>query len=160
MLEFANWIAETGLSRLIRSELWLIPALQSIHILAIAAVVSSALFINLRLLGKADRGHELAATARRFLPWIWVALGVLAVTGLLLIIGEPKRELTSAPFWIKMALIVVGALATAWFQSTLHSGRIAWETPASRGAVRLYAFGTLAVWVGVISAGRLIAYIY
>lgn len=160
MLEFANWLAGTGLSQFIQRELWAIPALQSVHIMAIAAVVSSALFINLRLLGAADRSHKLMDTGRRFLPWIWGGLIVLATTGVLLVVGEPKRELMSVPFWIKMALVAVGAGATFWFQTTLKTRQELWEADRSFALVRLYAFGTLLVWVGVITAGRLIAYVY
>ncbi len=159
MLEFANWLADTELSRYIREQLWVIPALQSVHILAIAAVVSSALFINLRLMYLADRSHELTQTASRFMPWVWTGLVVLLVTGLLLIVGEPRRELMSTPFWIKMALVALGTAVTIWFQSTLRDRHEMWTARVSMVPVRIYAFGTLLVWAGVITAGRLIAYV-
>jgi hypothetical protein len=156
--DFAIWLSETPASQFIQQELWVIPALQSIHIMAIAAVVSSALFINLRLLGLADRSHAIADTSRRFLPWIWYGLLMLLLTGLALIVGEPERELLSAPFWIKMLLVLIGTSVTFWFQSTLSTGEQSWAL--RQAPVRLYAFGTLLVWAGVITAGRLIAYIY
>src|SRR5690606_15277884 len=53
---------------------------------------------------------------RRFAPWIWAALVVMAVTGLLLVIAEPVREFTSLSFWLKMALIVVGVVGTIAFR--------------------------------------------
>lgn len=160
MLEFATWLSGTELSRFIARELWVIPSLQSVHILAIAALFSSSLFINLRLVGRADVGHAVAATTSRFLPWIWIAFVVLATTGLLLVIGEPKRELVSAPFWIKMGLIVVGLAATLWFQRTVSNDPDRWDRPERAGIARFYALGTLIVWIGVITAGRLIAYVY
>lgn len=160
MLEFASWLSQTGLSRFIQQRLWVIPALQSVHIMAIAAVLSSTLFVNLRLLGKVDRSHALALTALRFMPWVWTGLAVLLATGVLLVIGEPRRELLSAPFWIKMALILVGASASLWFQSTLRADPDSWKIANAGAKVRLYALGTFLVWCGVITAGRLIAYVY
>lgn len=160
MLDFAQWLATTDLSRAIRQALWVIPTLQSIHIIAIAAVVSSALFINLRLLRVADKTQTVIDTASRYLPWIWFGLIVLLLTGSLLVVGEPERELLSVPFWIKMALVGVGASATWGFQRSLRHHADYWDQDASRGAVRLYAFGTLAIWAAVITAGRLIAYVY
>lgn len=160
MLEFANWLGTTGISQYIRQELWAIPSLQSIHILAIAALFSSSLFINLRLIGKADAGQTLATTMRRFMPWIWVGFAVLAATGVLLVIGEPERELVSAPFWIKMVLIVVGLSATLWLRQSVARDGERWDRPENAGRARLYAFATLVVWIGVITAGRLIAYVY
>ena len=160
MLEFATWLSGTGLSRFIARELWVIPALQSIHILAIAALFSSALFINLRLVGRADVGQTLLATTSRFMPWIWIGFAVLATTGLLLVIGEPRRELVSVPFWIKMGLIVVGLAATLWLRRTIAKDPERWDRPEQSGHARLYALVTLLVWIGVITAGRLIAYVY
>ena len=159
MMEFATWLSGTGISRLIQSRLWVIPTLQSIHILAIACVLSSTLFINLRLLRRVDRAHSLEETAQRFLPWIWWALGVLVLTGALLVIGEPVRELTSAPFWIKMVLILIGASGTLWFQGTLKAPEAKWDLALSKTRVRFFAFGTFLLWCAVITAGRLIAYV-
>ena len=94
------------------------------------------------------------------MPWIWVGFAVLAVTGLLLVVGEPRRELISLPFWIKMGLIVVGLAAVLWLRGTVASDPDRWDRPAEAGRARLYALGTLIVWIGVITAGRLIAYVY
>lgn len=160
MLEFATWLSDTGISQFIRQELWAIPSLQSVHILAIAALFSSSLFINLRLVGRADAGQTLATTLSRFMPWIWIGFVVLAATGLLLVIGEPERELISAPFWIKMTLIVVGLSATFWLRQAVAHDPAHFDLPENGGKARLYAFGTLLVWIGVITAGRLIAYVY
>ncbi|HWK64085.1 MAG TPA: DUF6644 family protein [Rhizobiaceae bacterium] len=159
MMEFATWLSETGMSRQIQSHLWVIPALQSIHILAIACVLSSTLFINLRLLRQVDRAHSLEETAQRFLPWIWCALGVLVLTGVLLVIGEPVRELTSVPFWLKMVLILIGAAGTLWFQRTLKTPEAGWDLTRSKTRVRVFACGTFLLWCAVITAGRLIAYV-
>lgn len=160
MLEFATWLSTTGLSRFIARELWVIPSLQTVHIMAIAALFSSSLFVNLRLIGRADVGHSITATLSRFMPWVWIAFVILAITGVLLVIGEPKRELISGPFWIKMGLIVVGLAATLWLQRTVAEDPDRWDQPETAGQARLYAFGTLLVWLGVITAGRLIAYVY
>lgn len=159
MIDFAAWLSDTPLSRFIQGRLWVIPALQSIHILAIAYVLSSTLFINLRLLRRIDRSHAVNQTVRRFMPWIWFGLLTLLATGILLVIGEPKRELTSRPFWIKMALIIIGIAATLWFQITLRLRPTGWELDDAETKVRLYAFGTFLLWCAVIAAGRLIAYV-
>ena len=160
MLEFSSWLGDTGLSRFIQQELWVIPTLQCIHILAIATLFSSTLFVNLRLIGRADIGHALTATLSRFMPWVWTGFVVLAITGALLVVGEPRRELTSAPFWIKMVLVALGLAATLWLNQTVARDPDRWDRPEEAPKARLYAFGTLIVWAGVITAGRLIAYVY
>ena len=59
-----------------------------------------------------------------------------------------------------MTLIAIGALTTLWFQSTLRRQAPTYEPVNSAASIRLYAFGTLLVWASVITAGRLIAYVY
>lgn len=160
VLHFATWLSETAISRYIQHEFWVIPTIQCIHILAIASLVSSQLFINLRLLGRAGTDVSLRAIADRYLPWFWGAAIVLALSGLLLIVGEPKRELLSAPFWIKMALIVVGLAATVWFDKSLLNADPAMPTDAHKPRALVYCSATTVIWIAVMTAGRLIAYVY
>jgi hypothetical protein len=46
-----TWLEQTPVSHAIQVTSWVVPAVQTVHILAIAAVASSALMIDLRLLG-------------------------------------------------------------------------------------------------------------
>ena len=73
--EFAGWIAATPLSRTFQDVLWIVPASQSLHIIALAVVFSSALMINLRLLGLGS------GRSRRFNDgrgWRWLGFKQLA----------------------------------------------------------------------------------
>jgi len=142
---FAEWLSQTSVSLAIQSHEWVIPTIQSIHILAICAFVGSVLMIDLHVLGWAWREHSLADTTKRFGPWIWWPLGVLLVTGALMIVGEPPRQLLAISFWMKMALVV----STASIQMTLV-----------RRPVKALAASTFLVWLCVIILGRLIAYDY
>ena len=99
---FCNWLANTSFSALIQNTEWIIPAVQTVHILAISVVMTSIVMLDLRLLGVFARTQTIDDMSERFLPWIWVAVVVLACSGALLITGEPARELQSDMFWIKM----------------------------------------------------------
>ena len=145
MNPFAEWLSQTALSLAIQSHEWVIPTVQSIHILAICAFVGSVLMIDLRILEWAWRDQSLPETQARFGPWAWWGLAVLLVTGLLMIIGEPPRELLAVSFWMKMAL--VGSAVT--LQMTLV-----------RHPIPPLAAATFILWLGVIVLGRLIAYDY
>ena len=145
MKPFAEWLAQTAPSLAIQNHEWVIPTIQSIHILAICAFVGSVLMIGLRVLGRAWRDQSLNDTMARFGPWVWWALGVLLVTGALMIVGEPPRELLAVSFWMKMALVVVAVAAQAMLR---------------RRPAKPLAAATFLVVVGVIVLGRLIAYDY
>ena len=103
-----EWLSQTPLSLAIQTREWVVPTIQSIHIVAIGVVVASVFMIDLRVLGWAGRDQTLVETVDRFGPWLSWALGVLLVTGALMVVGEPARELLSFSFWLKMSLVAIG----------------------------------------------------
>lgn len=157
---FAGWLSQTPVSQFIQNVLWIIPAVQTVHILAIAAVLSSVAMIDLRIFGVAGRGMTMAETAGRYVPWIWWGILVLALTGATLITGEPVRSLTNPAFQIKMALLAVAVVVTLVFQRTVREKAGAWDSaPRLPGAVRAAALATLLVWFAIAVFGRWIAYL-
>src|SRR5580700_2125619 len=119
---FSKWLAATSLSHTIQTTTWIIPTLQTIHILSVAAVFSAAILVDLRIWRLIERDEPLPEMARRFLPTIWPVLVILLVTGSLLIIGEPRRSLLNSTFYLKMALLLVAIVLTATLQRTVLAG--------------------------------------
>lgn len=159
LVELALWISNQPLSLTIGTNFWVIPILQTIHILAIATAFGSALMINLRILGLTGTSRTLSQTVHRFLPWIWWALLTLVLTGIGMIIGEPVRELINPVFWIKMALILLTILVTLGFQAIARRNMARWDVSLDgRIALRTGAVGVILLWCTVMVAGRWIAY--
>jgi uncharacterized membrane protein len=157
---FCKWLAATSLSETIQTIEWIIPAVQTVHILAVAAVMSSVLMIDLRLLGLGARALSIESTAKRFLPFIWWPLPVLLVTGATLIIAEPSRALQNPVFVLKMGLLIVAVIVTLTCQIPLRHDAAFWDRSASRRrAASLIAIASLPLWVGIVFAGRWIAYV-
>jgi hypothetical protein len=148
--QFSDWLAATPPSQLIQNVSWIVPATQTVHILALASVVYLMTVFDLQVMGALARPAEPGWT-RRPLPWLWWGLGVLAVSGLILVVGEPKRELTSWPFRIKLLLIVAAVLLTLLL-SRLAAARSSLTTRVLAGVVLL-------CWALIIVCGRWIAYI-
>ena len=158
--QFADWLSLTSLSAAIQIHNgWVIPTIQSIHIAGIGVVVGSVFMIDLRVLGWAGMDQSLRQTTRRFGPWLTGALCVLLVTGVLMVIGEPVRELLAFSFWFKMGLVAVGTLIAAVFQIALKKNESQWEESlVNRLGVKVLAVFTLLIWAAIIVLGRLIAY--
>jgi putative copper export protein len=157
--EFSSWLAATPLSQMIQTTKWIIPALQTIHILSVAVLFSSAILVDLRIWRLMQRDVPLVEVARRFLPVIWPVVLVLLITGSLLIIGEPRRSLLNSTFYLKMALLVVALSLTAWLQRSLSWSPNFWDQDGGRRLVgRLAATISILVWCGILFAGRWIAY--
>ncbi len=107
--DFSKWLAATALSHTIQTAGWVIPTLQTIHILCVAVVFSSAILVDLRIWRMLQRDVPLSDVGRRFLPLIWPIVLILLITGSLLIIGEPRRSLLNTTFYLKMALLALRA---------------------------------------------------
>src|SRR5262245_28031242 len=105
MEQFIQWLSQSSFSLAIQTHEWVIPTVQSIHIVAIGVVLTSVFMIDLRVLGWAGRDQSLLETTGRFGPWLTGALCVLLATGILMVIGEPARELLAFSFWLKMFLV-------------------------------------------------------
>jgi hypothetical protein len=158
--DFALWLATTSPSVFIQEHnAWTIPAIQSIHIAGIALVMGSVLMIDLRILGLTWTDQTLQQTTRRFGPWLTGSLWLLLATGLLMIVGEPVRELVTFSFWLKMALVAAGALVAVTFQRALRRHERRWEDDlVHRAPIKALAVFTFLIWVCIIVLGRLIAY--
>jgi putative copper export protein len=157
--EFSKWLAATELSHTIQTTSWIIPSLQTIHILCVAAVFSSAILVDLRIWRLLERDVPLPEMARRFLPTIWPVLLVLLVTGSLLIIGEPRRSLLNSTFYLKMALLVLAIVLTVALQRSISSSPDSWDKDLTRRILgRFAATLSILVWCGILFAGRWIAY--
>lgn len=158
---FIHWLSATEASAVISKVFWIIPMVQVAHILAISVVLASMAMFDLRLLGLAGKRSSIAALSRRFMPWLWSALIVLAVSGSILIIGEPKRALGNVFFEIKMCLLATAIAVTLSFQAILKRDLAkggADLAAAHFRVAKITGLLSLALWAGIAVAGRLIAY--
>jgi len=156
--DVSKWLAATSLSHTIQTTGWIIPALQTIHILCVAVLFSAAVLVDLRIWQLLQRDVPLLDVGRRFLPLIWPVVLVLLITGSLLIVGEPRRSLLNSTFYIKMALLAFALALTGLLQWSLSSPGF-WDKDSARRIFgRLAATASIFAWCGVIFAGRFIAY--
>ena len=157
--EFSRWLAATSLSHTIQTASWIIPALQTVHILGVAVVFSSAVLVDFRILRLFERDVPLREVTRRFLPSVWPVLLILLITGGLLIIGEPRRALLNSTFYLKMILLVAAIVLTAALQGSVASAPGFWErNKGRRAASKALAMVSILLWCGILFAGRFIAY--
>jgi uncharacterized membrane protein SirB2 len=157
VLELAEWLQTTPISVTIQSVTWVIPLLQSIHILMVGVVFVSILMIALRVLGRVRTDETFDAVWRRFSPWMWCGLIVMALTGLVLIVGEPIREVTALSFWLKMTLIAAVVTCTIVFARTVKPAA-GTPDPTFSTATKTAVIAALVVWIAIVFLGRAIAY--
>jgi hypothetical protein len=142
-----------------RDSLWLYPTVETIHLLGLATLVGCAGAFDLRLLGF-SRHLPARATARHLLRCARSGFAVAAISGLLLFSADATAVASNPAFRWKLALIAVAGLNALRFHLGPFRAASNWDlglpTPLS---AKLAAAVSLTVWVGVVTAGRLIAYV-
>ena len=151
MMAFVQWLQSSPMSLTVRKIGWLIPLMQTLHILANGLVLSAIIMIDLRVWGRSQT-EPLRDRVRRLLPWLWAAMGVLTATGLVLILGTPRRTLLDKTFQVKMLMMAVAIAATIALAVALR--RMAPGGISAGRAAGVMAATTLLLWLGVTLAGR------
>jgi len=150
--QFGDWLSQTGPSQAMQTSTWAIPAIQCLHIVALALTFTSALLLSLRFAGLGLTAEQLPQLAARTVRRIWWLLLVLLVTGALLITAEPGRTITNQVFYLKMILLAVAILLTLWLASAARRSTKPTDLHVAVGVLAVL------VWIGIIFAGRFIAY--
>ena len=153
MREFSSWLSATPVSHVIQRTSGAIADIQVIHILSLTILFALALNLSLRIAGRGLAIESLPSLAARFVPAIWICLGVLLLSGGLLIIAEPGRTITNSVFYLKMGLLLVQVVITVWL-ATVARRQSAQPTSLHVVAGVVY----MVLWMGIIFAGRFIAY--
>jgi hypothetical protein len=140
--------AATDLSQAIRHSSWAFAVIEMFHLLALALLGGGLLVAAIGLSGwgfqfpgRSDGWRGL----RRFLTW---ALAATVLSGLLLVGSNPMKYYFNDAFRIKMLILIAGlgvGAATEIFVSRR------WLSFAAVGS-----FASVAAWLGVALAGRLI----
>jgi len=158
--QFCDWLAATPVSQTFQDLGWFVPLVQTVHILSIAVVMTSVGMLDFKLLGLTGRAQSLAAMVSSFMPWVWSALLIQLITGALLTITEPSRELLNLAFRVKMLMVLAMAAILLLIQRRLRRDAHYWElSPSRRRAARAVGAACLLLLVSIVVAGRWIAYI-
>lgn len=156
--QFTLALYDSPVSTGIRDTTWLIPLVQSIHIVAISVLIGSAVVSDLRLAGVLATDETPRTVVRRHLPWMWGALAVLLATGLIMTTGEPNRVLANAIFWYKMGLVLLAFVLTLLFRYPILHPEFRLEHARWASFAKPLAWISLVIWIAVVFCGRWIAY--
>lgn len=160
MNAFCDWLAGTRLSVAFQTWTWFVPSVQVVHILCIAVVAIGLIRISLHLIRGARHGAALLSVLDGVMPVIWLALGALLLTGTLLTITEPARELLNWAFRIKMILVCLIVSGLAFVHRVTQADPRYWDRSArARLIARLSGVSAVVLGGAIITAGRWIAYV-
>lgn len=142
-----------------RHELWLYPVVEIVHITGFVLLVGSIIVFDLRLLGL-SKALSVRQLAWHVLPWSLGALLLIVPTGLMMFIAHAGDFISNAAFIVKMMLLFCAGTNAAVFHAGVFRGVAAWDSGvATPVAAKLHALLSLIIWLGVLTCGRLLAYV-
>jgi hypothetical protein len=155
----ANPVEALAIARAMREWLWLYPAVEIVHIFGFTILVGSVVMFDLRVLGLSKQ-ISVRALSRHMLPWSLAALFLIVPTGLMMFSAHAEDFLGNRAFQLKMALIFAAGMNAAMFRTGPYQTVKAWDTNATAPVLaRLSVALSIVLWIGVISCGRLLAYL-
>ncbi|MDO9481467.1 MAG: hypothetical protein Q8S96_04880 [Hydrogenophaga sp.] len=151
-------LQDSALSQLLRSSIWLYPLVNTGHVVGIALLFGAIVPLDLRLLGFFQR-TPLEHLLNTLIPVAITGLVLALLTGSLLFATRPLDYVGEPLFGIKLVLLgagVVNALVLRYSPSWKWVGGATGAPPPR--AWRLHGLLSIVLWLGVITAGRLIGY--
>lgn len=127
------------------------------HTFGLSLLVGANALVDMRLLGFFQSIP--IAPLKRFFRIMWIGFWINATTGALLLISYPTKALTNPVFYTKLVIIGFAIWILMRLEKEVFTGTAAPQADRiARGAT--LAKWSLALWVGAISAGRLLAYTF
>ena len=159
MLAFCQWLESTSWSIALHESIWGYPIVESIHVLTLCVFLGLSVMLDLRLLGITLRKTPVSEVTRRVLPWTVAGFVVMVITGALLFYAIPVKTYLNIFFRVKVAFLLLAGLNVTMFHTTVYRKMGEWDLdPIPPFQARLAGGVSLALWAGIVVAGRMIAY--
>jgi hypothetical protein len=147
-----DWLGNSVTGETIRSSAVLIALVEIVHLLGLTMLAGTVLMVDMALFGFGIRRHPVSRIAAELAPWTAGGLAVMLVSGPLILSSESRKCYDSSFFWEKMGIL----LAAIVFHFTVHRRVTQSEPPAGPWRAKLVACVSLALWIGVALAGKMI----
>lgn len=151
MEALAEILAATEIGQWMRNGRWIYATVSGLHVLGIALLVGAIASLDLRLIGLWPE-LPVATLGRVLVPVAITGLALAMMAGMLLFLAAPGDYLRMRLFLVKLMLIALGAGHALWF----HAGKGFDRPPA---ALRRVGLTSLVIWLGVLTCGRMLAFV-
>jgi len=159
ILEFAQSLQDSLIGSSLAESVYAFPIVEGAHLIGLALSVGMILFVDLRLIGFFLRKVPVADILHPLRFWLLSGFVLTLSTGALLFVAEATKLVFLGVFWVKVTLILLAGLNALWFEFKWGRNTSDWEALALPTGVKLAGWTSLALWIGVVSCGRLIPYL-
>ena len=157
-MEFFAWLETTAIAETIRTVPWIYPTLETLHYFGLALVVGGILLTDLRLLGLA--ASLPLKSMLGLLRFVWVGFVINVLSGTLIFIYGAANFSTNTAFRVKMVLLLLAGInALIFTRAAARSGDLWIDSGRVPPAIKTVATASVILWIGVVTAGRWMAYV-
>ena len=149
-------ITANQIGLLVTDRIWLWPAFETLHFIAMCLIFGVVLIANLRLLGLFKVWSFPAV--HRLLPWAALGFAINMITGMMFMTGSPGMYADNTSFLYKLGCLMIAGLSLLY--TTAFEGP--WWVGAGQDAprrVKLVGAAAIASWLGVMYFGRMLPFI-
>ncbi|MSV35646.1 MAG: hypothetical protein EXQ47_08630 [Bryobacterales bacterium] len=159
MSEFFHWLQSMALATFLRESGLTYPIIMSTHLAGIGLFGGLILMTDLRLLGLVLRSSTITEVVTQFRVWKRLGIVVVAGCGVLLAWSKAEQYSTNPYFLTKMVLLVLVIVHAQVFRKSVYANTEELDrAPEVPSHAKWAAVLSLLLWVGLVSAGRLIGY--
>ena len=155
---FLKSLEDSGMATTIRNSSYLFPSLEAVHVMALGLMLGTITVVDLRLLGLASRGRSAGRVSSEVLKWTWAAFAVVAVSGFIMFTTNARVYAHNTAFLIKLVLLVLAGINMTVFHLTAERTIDRWDRQAAPPIGKAAAALSLALWVAVVFAGRVVGF--
>ncbi len=150
------WHSTSWLRDSISNSVWLFPAIETIHILAMAIMFGGLLVLNLRLLGLGMTHQPLPLLARTLMPYINWSVVIMLISGYAMFTSEAMKAYANDGFKFKMLSLFLVLI----FQYTLYRSILKQDdAQRNKGLGVVCALVSFVLWFCVGAGGRAIGFV-
>jgi hypothetical protein len=152
-------IAQSALAVYVRESMWAYPLFETLHVIGLALIFGPILLFDLRVLGW-NKDFAVSRLHKALLPWVWTGFALNAASGILLFVSDAAEFAANTALRLKMVLLVLAGLNALYFQARIAPSATAWDRENKAPVTaRFSAAASIVLWLAIITAGRMIAYI-
>src|SRR5579862_3987974 len=155
--EIFHAIQQTEAGTAFRESALVYPIILSTHLTCFAIFGGMILLTNLRILGLAMVDTPVSQLYLALRPWKRVGFCIMVFCGICLAGSEADKYYPNPIFWTKLTLLFTIFLHYLVFRRDVYSNPKALDAGIPRVA-RIAAITSIVLWLGVVTAGRWIAY--
>lgn len=159
LLEIFQWLQHTEVATALRESSWVYPVVMATHLSGMALFGGMILITDMRLLGLVMRGSTVSDVVGGLRPWKYLGLVVTATCGIFLALSKAEFYYHNPFFWWKLFLFLLVIVHALVFRNSVYRNTAAIDrAPVIPTNAKVAACLSLALWLGIVSFGRLIGY--